>query len=32
MKTSKLIDYFKTGNLVIPIYMLKNYKSFNVLI
>ena len=30
MKTSKLIDYFKTGNLVIPIYMLKNYKSFQL--
>ena len=30
MKTSKLIDFFKEGNLVIPIYILKCYKNFQL--
>ena len=30
MKSSKLIDIFKNGNIVIPIYFLKNYKKFNL--
>lgn len=30
MKSSKLIDIFKDGNIVIPIYILKNYKSLNI--
>ena len=30
MKSSKLIDMFKDGNVVIPIYLLKNYKKLNL--
>ena len=30
MKSSKLIDIFKQGNMVIPIYFLQHYKDFNV--
>lgn len=30
MKSSKLIDIFKDGNVVIPIYFLKNYKNLNI--
>ena len=30
MKSSKLIDIFKDGNIVIPMYILKNYKALNV--
>ena len=30
MKSSKLIDIFKDGNIVIPIYILKNYSSLNI--
>ena len=30
MKSSKLIDIFKDGNIVIPIYILKNYKALNI--
>ena len=28
MKSSKLLDLLKTGNIVIPIYLLKYYKDF----
>lgn len=30
MKSSKLIDIFKDGNVVIPIYFLKNYKNLKI--
>ena len=30
MKSSKLIEIFKQGNMVIPIYFLQHYKDFNV--
>lgn len=30
MKNSKLIDVFKNGNIVVPLYLLKNYKELNV--
>lgn len=30
MKNSKLIDIFKNGNIVIPLYLLKNYKKLNI--
>jgi len=30
MKNTKLIDIFKNGNIVIPIYMIKNYKKLNL--
>ena len=30
MKSSKLIDIFKDGNIVIPLYFLKNYKLLNI--
>ena len=30
MKNSKLIDIFKNGNIVIPLYLLKNYKELNI--
>ena len=30
MKSSKLIDIFKQGNMVIPIYFLQHYKDFNL--
>ncbi len=30
MKTSKIIDLYKDGNMVIPIYFLKNYKKWNL--
>lgn len=30
MKSSKLIEIFKNGNMVIPIYLLKHYKKFNI--
>ena len=30
MKSSKLIEIFKNGNLVIPLYLLKNYKKFKL--
>ena len=30
MKNSKLIDIFKQGNIVIPIYLLKHYKEFKL--
>ena len=30
MKSSKLIEIFKNGNMVIPIYLLKHYKKFKL--
>ena len=30
MKSSKLIDIFKEGNIVVPLYLLKNYKKFDI--
>ena len=30
MKNNKLIDIFKNGNIVIPIYLIKNYKKLNL--
>lgn len=30
MKNSKLIDIFKNGNIVIPLYLLKNYKELKI--
>lgn len=30
MKNTKLIEIFKNGNITIPIYLLKNYKKFNI--
>lgn len=30
MKNSKLIDIFKNGNIVVPLYLLKNYKTLNI--
>lgn len=30
MKSSKLIDIFKQGNIVVPIYFLQHYKEFNL--
>ena len=30
MKNLKLIEIFKNGNMVIPLYLLKNYKKFNL--
>lgn len=30
MKSSKLIEIFKNGNIVIPLFLLKNYKKFNL--
>ena len=30
MKNSKIINIFSSGNIVIPIYLLKNYKSLNL--
>ena len=30
MKNSKLIDVFKNGNIVIPLFFLKNYKKWNL--
>lgn len=30
MKNSKLIDIFKNGNIVVPLYLLKNYKELNL--
>ena len=30
MKNSELVDYLKKGNIVIPLFMLENYKSFGV--
>ena len=30
MKSSKLIEMYQDGNIVIPIYMLKNYKKLNL--
>ncbi|MBQ9018908.1 MAG: DnaD domain protein [Bacilli bacterium] len=30
MKSSKLIDIFKDGNIVIPIYIFKNYKKLSI--
>lgn len=30
MKSSKLIDIFKQGNIVIPIYLLQHYKNFKL--
>lgn len=30
MKSSKIIEILKDGNLVIPIYLLKNYKKLNI--
>lgn len=30
MKSSKILDFFKDGNLVIPMYFLKRYKEFNI--
>lgn len=30
MKSSKLIDIFKNGNIVIPLYLLKNYKELKI--
>ena len=30
MKNSKIINIFSSGNIVIPLYLLKNYKNFNL--
>lgn len=30
MKSSKILDFFKDGNIVIPMYFLKRYKDFNI--
>ena len=30
MKNTKLIDIFKNGNIVVPIYLIKNYKKLNL--
>lgn len=30
MKSSKLIEMYSSGNIIIPIYILKNYKKFNI--
>ena len=30
MKSSKLIEIFKQGNMVIPIYLLQHYKGFKL--
>ena len=30
MKSSKLLEFFKDGNIVIPIYFLKRYREFNI--
>ena len=30
MKSSKLIEIFRDGNIVIPVYFLKNYKKFDI--
>ncbi len=30
MKSLKIIDIFKSGNMVIPLYLLKNYKKFKL--
>ena len=30
MKSENLVDILKTGNVVIPIYFLKNYKKFDL--
>ena len=30
MKNSKLVDIFKNGNIVVPLYLLKNYKELNL--
>ena len=30
MKSSKLLDFFKDGNIVIPMYFLKRYSEFNL--
>ena len=30
MKNSKLVDIFKNGNIVIPLYLYKNYKEWNL--
>ena len=30
MKNSKLIDIFKNGNIVVPLYLFKNYKELNL--
>ena len=30
MNNSKLVDIFKDRNIVIPIYLLKNYKNFKL--
>ena len=30
MKNSKLIDTLKKGNIVIPLYLIQNYKKLNV--
>ena len=30
MKNSRLIDIFKNGNIVVPLYLLKNYKELNL--
>ena len=30
LKNSKLIEIFKNGNMVIPLYLLKNYQKFNL--
>lgn len=30
MESNKIVDIFKSGNIVIPIYLLKNYKKLNI--
>lgn len=30
MKSSKLIEMYKDGNIIIPLYIYKNYKEFNI--
>ena len=30
MKTSKIMDYYRDGNIVIPLYLFKNYEKWNL--
>lgn len=30
MKSSKILEFFKDGNIVIPVYLLKRYSEFNI--
>lgn len=30
LKSSNILDFFKSGNIVVPMFFLKNYKKFNI--